>query len=232
MSLNSRGSEKGVPTSPSAGRNALWLTIVLIGVYAALDVIAQLLPPHYSAITQAESDLAVGPYGWVMTVNFVVRGVLSLGFLYGLTTLTRLGRQSPAGIALVGGWGIGAFILAATPTDVGSGAPTLHGTIHLIVAALAFLLGALGELALSRNFRSDERLVNSQNGATAISVLALVFCFLTFAATGSPRLVHGAFGLVERIFIGLVLLWMLLVSIVLLRHAPSPPPPVHRTAEL
>ena len=43
---------------------AFTITIVGIVVYALLNVIAQLLPPHYSPITQAISDLAVGPYGW------------------------------------------------------------------------------------------------------------------------------------------------------------------------
>ena len=38
-------------------------TIIGIVLYLVLDIIAQLLPPHYSFITQAESDLAVGPYG-------------------------------------------------------------------------------------------------------------------------------------------------------------------------
>jgi hypothetical membrane protein len=47
-------------------------------LYVALDIIAQALPPHYSPISQAESDLAVRPYGYVMSINFIVRGLLSL----------------------------------------------------------------------------------------------------------------------------------------------------------
>ena len=51
------------------------LTIAGIALYLVLDVVAQMLPPHYSPVRQAESDLAVGPYGYVMTINFVVREI-------------------------------------------------------------------------------------------------------------------------------------------------------------
>jgi hypothetical protein len=222
---------RGGNSLPRSSAVALTLTVVLIGVYIALDIVAQLLPPHYSPITQAESDLAVGPFGFVMTANFVVRGVLSLSFIYGLTQATALARRTPLGVGLLGAWGVGAFILAASPTDVGTGSPTLHGTIHLVVASIAFLAGAIGELLLARNFTAEERLAVFQNPAVVLAILATIFCLVTFAATGAPRLVHGAFGLVERIFIGLVLLWMLLVSLFLLRdHSPSArgdPPATH-----
>ncbi len=59
-------------------------TIMGIVIYLVLDIIAQMLPPHYNFITQAESDLAVGPYGYVMAVNFLIRGLLSLSFIIGL----------------------------------------------------------------------------------------------------------------------------------------------------
>lgn len=39
-------------------------TIVGIALYVVIDVITQLLPPHYNPISQAESNLAVGPYGY------------------------------------------------------------------------------------------------------------------------------------------------------------------------
>ena len=57
--------------------------LVIAGIvpYLALDVLAQLLPPHYSPVRQVESDLAVGPYGYVMTINFALRGALSLALV-------------------------------------------------------------------------------------------------------------------------------------------------------
>lgn len=60
-----------------AARGWAWLTLAGAVVYVALDVVAQLLPPHYGPVRQAESDLGVGPFGWVMSVNFIVRGLLT-----------------------------------------------------------------------------------------------------------------------------------------------------------
>src|SRR5579863_892184 len=80
------------------------LTLAGIALYIVLDIVAQLLPPHYNPITQAESDLAVGPYGAVMTVNFLLRGLLSFALLAALVAATAPQARSPIGYALLGVW--------------------------------------------------------------------------------------------------------------------------------
>jgi hypothetical protein len=62
-------------------------------LYVVLDAIVQVLPPHYSPISQAESLLAVGPYGYIMTVNFLNRGVFSLLFVYVLVQILTMLRE-------------------------------------------------------------------------------------------------------------------------------------------
>lgn len=201
---------------PRKARWALRLTLALVGLYVVLDVVAQLLPPHYNPVTQAESDLAVGPFGYVMTVNFVVRGVLSLSLLYGLLLSTPVGRRSPVGVVLVGVWGVGAFVLAASPTDIGT-ETTVHGMIHLATAGIAFLAVAVGEVLLSIRFRGDPRLDSRRTLVLLVSVLAVLALLVLFYVLQRPRLFDEVFGLVERVFIGLALLWMVLVSLFLLR---------------
>jgi hypothetical protein len=201
---------------PRSARWALRLALVLLLVYVVLDVVAQLLPPHYNPVSQAESDLAVGPFGYVMTVNFVVRGILSLSFLFGLVGATTLGRRSPVGVALLGAWGLGAFVLAASPTDVGTGT-TLHGMIHLVTAALAFVAAAVGEVILSIRCGEEPRLARARTTALLVSALAVLALLGLFYVQQRPRLVAEAFGLVERVFLGLVLLWIAVVSVYLLR---------------
>ena len=203
---------------PPDARRWLTLSVALTGVYIALDIIAQLLPPHYSPISQAESDLAVGPYGFVMTVNFVVRGVLSLAFLAGIYGATTVGRRSPVGVGLLGVWAVGAFVLAASPTDVGSGPATLHGTIHDLTAVLVFVAAAVGEVLLSLRFSDDPRLARFGTPAMTVAVLAFLALLALFYANVHPRLAAEAFGLFERVFLGLVLLWMLLVAVYVLRQ--------------
>lgn len=202
---------------PAYARTALQLTVALLVVYVILDAVAQLLPPHYSAIAQAESDLAVGPYGYVMTVNFVVRGVLSLAFLIGLGGATNLGKKG--GSWLIGAWAVGAFILAASPTDVGPGPATVHGMVHLATAALAFLLVVLGELWLSYDFRGEPRLASLRPLALAVAAVTALLLVVLAVVQARPHLASEAFGLAERLFLAGALLWILLVSVHLLRGA-------------
>jgi hypothetical membrane protein len=202
---------------PTRARAALTWTVVLIGVYVVLDILAQLLPPHYNPISQAESDLAVGPYGYIMTINFVVRGLLSIGFLLGLTTATGIGSRSRMGIALLGIWAVGAVLLAVFPTDIGTTESTRHGELHLLIALIAFVAAAVGVVLLSRHYREEERLREFATPANLLAALTIL-SFVAFAfATPVPFLLQHAYGLLERIFIGSVLLWMLAVSIFLLR---------------
>jgi len=210
------------PTASIApfARTALTLTVVLVGVYVVLDIVAQLLPPHYNAVSQAESDLAVGPYGYIMTANFVVRGTLSLSFLVGLLGSTRLGSRSRAGTALFGIWAVGAFLLAVFPTDVGTTETTLHGQLHLGIAFLAFLGAAVGVVLLAGRFREEDRLRGFASPAYTLAVLTLVAFVVFLLATPIPFAAKHLYGLLERVFIGLVLLWILVVSLVLLRSAP------------
>jgi hypothetical protein len=202
-------------------RSPLLAAIVGIVLYAALDVVAQSLPPHYSPLSQPESDLAVGPYGYVMALNFVNRGVLSLLFLLGFSRAVKSSPEYKRGYFLVGVWAIGSIVLAAFPTDV-SGPPTMHGAIHLVVAIIAFLGGAFGELALSRSISLDHDLAGIGKYASLIAILGFISLAALFLG---PGIAPGAFshvsGLVERMFIGLVLVWMLVVSSMLLTTEPT-----------
>lgn len=207
------------PASSDSSRvkATLALAVVLVGVYVALDILAQLLPPHYSPVSQAESDLAVGPYGFVMTANFVVRGVLSISFLVGLTASTRIGSRSRFGIALLGVWAVGAFLLAIFPTDIGPTESTLHGKLHLVIALVAFLGAAIGVVLLSRHFREEDRLRAFAAPANILATLTVLSLVVFLLASAVPYLLNHAYGLLERIFIGFVLLWILTVSLYLLR---------------
>jgi hypothetical membrane protein len=214
--LNSEASK------PANTSQLFWIVIAGILLYVVLDVIAQLLPPHYSPISQAESDLAVGMYGYIMTINFVNRGIFSLVFIYALVRTVHLSGASSGqyrtGTLLLGVWGVGALLLAAFPTDVPATPVSWHGAIHLLVAVLAFLGGAFGELSLSLRFGPNNKEHALKRYALLISVLALIFCLIDLGLPFvAPHLATSVGGLVERIFLGFMLLWMAVVSFYLIR---------------
>ena len=194
-------------------------TIVGIVLYVFIDVVLNFLPPYYSLMNQPESDYAVGPYGFLMTINFVLRGLFSFALLFALYRAVEADIRSGLGLVLLCVWASGAFLLAIFPTELGPGPHSLTAGIHALVALVAFLCAALGELLISVRFAGDERLGSLRAPTLAISALALPV-YVAFVLSGVANQVPGlwdglgsVFGLVERVFLGLILLWMLLVAL-------------------
>ncbi len=199
-------------------RTLSWVVDAAVLLYVALDLVAQLLPPHYSPISQAESDLAVGRYGYVMTLNFVNRGAFSLVFLYAFMRPANLAdgtrRRYRNGAALIGFWGVGAFLLAVFPTDVPSTPVSGHGAIHLLVAILAFFAVSIGELWISAGMGDDPALMKARSFALPIAVLGFIALLLMLALPfAAPHFASNVAGLTERIFLGISVLWIFLMSL-------------------
>jgi hypothetical protein len=197
-------------------------------LYLVLDVVVQLLPPHYSPVSQAESDLAVGPFGYIMTLNFLNRGLLSLEFMFALLGTARLAgveaSRLRAGKYLFGVWSVGALLLAVFPTDVPANPVSWHGAIHLLVAILAFLGGAFGALALSLNLSGSPTLESIRRFALPLAILSVVLCLVELLLPGAPKFSAHYGGLFERLFLGSVLVWMASISVYVLRSKGGPTP--------
>lgn len=204
------------------------LVIAGIILYLILDTVAQSLPPRYSPISQAESDLAVGPYGYIMTINFLNRGILSLGFLFALALTANSPETTSAGFRrgayLFAVWSIGALFLAAFPTDVPAAPISWHGAIHLVVAALAFLGGAFGALYISLGMAGNSATARARGAALPISIISVALCLIELlGGFVVPHLFANYGGLIERLFLGSVLLWVGLVSAILVRREKNTP---------
>jgi hypothetical membrane protein len=203
---------------------------VLIILYVVLDAIAQVLPPHYSPISQAESLLAVGPYGYIMTVNFLIRGLFSLLFVYALIQiLTVLGenwRSYKWGLYALGVWGIGALLLAGFPAT----GRTIG--IHTIIAIIVFIAAPLGELSISLKLGRVKALASVRKVAMVVAVLGVLF--MVFYWGGLPFLHHlksSYGGFFERLLIGSVILWMAIMATYILLHVNSLKPKIAPPAE-
>ncbi|MGB7724584.1 MAG: DUF998 domain-containing protein, partial [Dehalococcoidales bacterium] len=86
--------------------------------------------------------------------------------------------------------------------------PTYHGELHLVLALIGFICAPIGILIISIAFRKEDRLKSLATLTLIISILA-VLAFLYLGLRG----VHARnFGINERIFIGLVLIWIAVVA--------------------
>jgi Protein of unknown function (DUF998) len=205
----------------SAVRQKFVIVDALIVLYTVLDAVAQSLPPHYSPISQAESLLAVGPYGYVMTVNFLNRGVFSLLFVYAMIQMfTMIGvnwRNYRLGLCAIVIWGVGALLLAGFPAT----GRTLG--IHTIIAIIVLIAAPLGELSISLKLSQTKVLAGAKKIALVIAWLAVLSMLFYW---GVLPFLHGLksdySGLFERVLIGSVIAWMGIMSTYVLRRDNSP----------
>jgi hypothetical membrane protein len=184
-------------------------------VYAAVDIVLQLLPPHYSPIADAESNLAVGTFGWIMSINFFGRGVTSAAAIVSLALTAPRTRLRDVGLTLFAIAGFCSALIAFFPTDIplvsgeGITAGTVHGTVHLIGATSGFLFALAAFWVLTAWIYRSPQLVRLRRGASvflAIASIGLVFLGVTIVAT--PALL----GLAERICLVGILGWVFVVA--------------------
>jgi hypothetical membrane protein len=192
-------------------------TAAMIGVvlYVVVDVVLQLLPPHYNPISEAESNLAVGPFGWIMNLNFLARAALSGCAIAALVRVGVPTRLRNVGLLLFGFAGFCSAALAFFATDVapagehGVGTTTITGAIHLALATGGFVAALAAFVLLTLWMRNIAELRSGYRQARFFLLVAVVG-ILSLAATimFAPQFL----GLAERVCLVGILGWAFVVS--------------------
>ncbi len=126
------------------------------------------------------SLLALGGLGWVQIANFVVTGLLVIGFGFGLGQTLRDGRGSRWIPRLVAGFGLGLIVAGVFVPDPENGFPggtpggpaaeiSWHGIAHGVGAALAFDSLIVACILLALRLRGTRQ----RAGVLASAVVAL-----------------------------------------------------------
>jgi hypothetical protein len=184
--------------------------MALVLVYVAVDIILQSLPPHYSVISDAESNLAVGEFGWVMDLNFVSRAVMTLCVL---VVVSRSGASSAlrvVGCVLLGMAGACSAALVFFPTDVnapgefGIAPITATGAAHVVFATAGFLCALAGMVLLAIWMRGAPQWARVRRAAVGFVALASVgLVLLAVSIAWAPSVL----GLSERVCLAGILGW-------------------------
>lgn len=215
---------RGAPGTPADKRKRRARTVLAaamagIAVFVALNIVVQLLPPHYSMVSQAVSDLAAGPYGWLMDIAFALGGASILAFVAGAVMATTPETRPRAGFLLLGAWGAATEAIALVHPDVvdAHGYPgtlkafamsaSIHGKAHLAIAAVVFVTMVAGLVTSSRHLGREPSLRESQRTARLIAAAALIGLLLTDELGR-----HGSYGLMERGVSLLGLAWLIVVA--------------------
>jgi len=171
----------------------------------------------YNGLRSDISLLALGPYGWVQTVNFSAFGVLVVVFQAGVQRALAPGRVWGAINVLAMASGLGLVLIAVFPTDR-VGVWTIHGAIHLGVAGALAVLLPLSCLATGAQMRRDHAWRGYALFSVFIgSVTSALTLILLLVWSGLWPASHPWLGLYERITFALPCVWMETVAIRLLR---------------
>ena len=184
-------------------------------VQAVALIMLHLLPTGYNPVRDAVSDYGVGPYrGWFW-LQAVAGGVgcLALGI-----ALAQLHPFTPTQVvvALIAA-AAARFLIPFFATDQqGNRFQTVHGTMHMILAVIAFgglawAATALAATVISRPCRS-----RSLRALTIIPWIMLGSVIAVVLAIRGPRL-KPFFGVFERLFYLSSIPWVLIVAIDLAR---------------
>lgn len=177
---------------------------ILFWVIATIDGI---LRPGYNPLYNYVSDLGVGPLSIIQNINFIIFGILTLIFGYGL----RMGFPTPHTRSLTAGiiffliFSIGVLLAGVFPEDYLSQGP------HNIVSATAFVASIVAQLLIWQGLRSkyDEVWAKYRTYTLISGLLSLLLVVLLKVA-----MLYGFYpGLVQRAFLIVPWLWVFVTGL-------------------
>ncbi len=167
-------------------------------LFTIVVIIASFLRPGYSQTTNFISDLGVGSYAFVQNANFIIYGLLSIGFALGLREglPAPLGRASNAAVACVILFGIGIIGAGIFPEDYLLEAP------HTLVSSIAFLAIIAAQLLIWQGLRHADTATWGRYRLYSLISGLLSFVLVWFSSsTAYP-------GAAQRIFLAVPWLWI------------------------
>jgi hypothetical membrane protein len=225
------------PVGPLA-RTRLLLACGVVGplLFISVFLLEGAKRPGYSAWRHVVSALSLGALGWMQILNFLVCGLLLLGFAAGLRLALRSGKGSTWGPLLFVLFGlglIGSGLFVADPDlgyppgapSSGQAPPTLHGTLHTIATLVTFSSLVAASMVLARRFAGDPGWKGWTFSSRATGLLVVVFLLASAvtAALDEQGLLPGApVGLLQRLAIISGWSWIALLAFWLLKKRKLP----------
>lgn len=180
----------------------------------------------YDPLRHPVSSLALGPRGWVQTLNFGLAGALYLVGAVGLARAEDVGSQPCTGEVLIGAAAVGLIGAGAFVTDLVSGYPpgatdapasyTTSGALHDLLSVPTFVGIPAAALIYARRFAR-----NGGQGWAAYSaasgVVMLAATILASAAFSQRAALVAYGGLLQRTAVTTGFAWLTSLSLHALR---------------
>lgn len=197
-------------------------------LFTLMWIIESATRSNYNPLRHPVSSLALGDFGWMQVVNFLLAGLSSLAFAIGLWLALRHQRGSFWGPLLVAVWAVGLLGAGVFITDPVSGYPpgtpnlllnnTTHGALHDQFSLLGFLALTAACFVFASYFAARR-----QRSWTIYCILTGILfpigIFLASAAFAQTENLVAFGGLIQRVTVTLGWTWLTLLAIHLLKAA-------------
>lgn len=185
-----------------AVRPAARLTLIAVIAFAVVCGGAQFWRTDLNPMAVPLSTYLTGPGGFYVRTVYDVMGLALLAFAVGSYGATSAPQRSVLASWLFAAPGLLLPVVAATELFKGSTYENLAALIHGLAAQATFLTLSFGMLLLSSRWRRDSRLNASRHIGW---VLAWLATFVMWLQAFLPELPHG---LMQKLLIALILLWL------------------------
>jgi hypothetical protein len=173
-----------------------WIVLSCVGYYVAVGIALHFLEPEYDPRFRFMSEYAWSPSGWLMTTTFFVLALALVAVAVGLRKVygSSLSARIGFGLLVVSAFGVS---LAGVFRDF---------IPHSVGSAIGLPSIVMAALILSWGFRRAEGWRPIHSVMTLLIALGMLVALLSIIVdVGMP-------GLQQRVFLGLVLLWLSLVA--------------------
>ena len=190
-------------------------------LFAVLVVVGGMLYDGYSHTSQKVSELGGegAEYAILQNLNFIMLGILVIGFAYGLARILGPPYLGPILIAF---FGVSSSIAnGLLPCDVGCKGETTVGLLHNITGVAGFIAAIVGMFVLARRWSHDPRWqthIPFTRAAASVAIAGLVW-FVVTQATDAQAFA----GIAQRVFIGAFLLWISVTAVRIYREPADHP---------
>jgi hypothetical protein len=186
----------------------------------------------YNPLRHPISSLSIGEFGWAQTANFIVTGLLTLAFAFGLRRTLQSHGGSTWGPLLIGAIAIGLLGAGIFVTDPLNGYPpgtpnlpqqySLPGRVHRLFSALVFLGLPIACFVFARLFaRWSERRWAIYSVVTGIGFV--VMFIVTSAGFAQVEGLVDYAGLSQRITLSIGWAWLTLLAVHMLKASSKYP---------
>jgi hypothetical protein len=222
--------------APRLGRPAAFSILFGSVFYFSVLTIEGLLRPDFHAANMLISELAVGPWGWIQDVNFIVFGLSIL--LFALAVALEFGATRPAriGVTLLAFIGIcmvasGIFVIDPVPAkgvvikfaEINPRMASFHSKFHYAIGTTAFVLAPASCFC----FVMADRLNTSptwqafRRWSLVLGIAMLLGLTLLKVSTLplDTNPLRAWYGIVQRAMVLAFIIWLFRFGLVMLRHS-------------